>query len=127
MRIMKRLVLVGSVCALSALAAPKPFAGAWKIVGDVSGTPVSQTCTFAVKDAVLTGACVGDEGRSLDLTGELHETSVTWKVTAEWDGSPIVVTFSGTLDTDSTMAGKIDVQPFGVEGTFKGTKAPPAS
>jgi len=25
------------------------------------------------------------------------------------------------------QSGKIDVQPFGVEGTFKGTKAPPAS
>jgi hypothetical protein len=68
----------------------------------------------------LTGSCKSD--KTYEITGEVDDKKVTWKHDAEYEGQKITLTYTGTLDTPSKLEGDIDVQPFGVTGTFNATK-----
>lgn len=121
---MKRFCALSLLWTLSVVAAENPASGNWKIEGTVVSTPVNQTCTFKQDGSALTGTCVGEDGKSVDIAGEVKDKALTWKFGAEWQGTPLTVAFLGTLETDSLIKGSIDVQPLGVGGTFTATRKP---
>ena len=46
---------------------------------------------------------------------------MTWKYESEYNGSPLTLTYTGTLDDSGKIAGSVDVDPFGVTGDFTAT------
>jgi hypothetical protein len=123
----KRLLTLAFVLACSAAAlgqaTPASVAGVWKVTGDVSGVAVDQVCTFAQDGKKLTGSCksAGEE-KPVDISGEVDDKKVTWSFKTTYNGEAIDVTFKGTLDDPAQFKGDIDVQPFGVAGTFSAKK-----
>lgn len=121
---MKRVFSVAAVMAVVCapmLAAPTP-SGTWKVVGDVQGVPVNLTCTLAVADNKVSGACVDDNSKSHPVTGELKDKVVSWSFNSEYEGSPITVNLAGTVDaTSGKMSGTIAVDPMQVDGQFSAT------
>ena len=101
---------------LSGAAYADGLAGAWKITGDVVGNAVEIGCTFAGAADKPTAAC-----GPADKVGPATPVTVAGKnVSWDWDGGQAVLTFKGTLDTDKTMKGDIEVQ--GVTGSFTAAK-----
>jgi hypothetical protein len=99
--------------------------GTWKVIGDVQGVPVILTCSLVQADSKVTGACVDDQSKSHPLTGEVKDQTVSWAFATEYEGSPITVNLSGTIDaTGAKMAGTIAVDPMQVDGTFNATLQP---
>jgi hypothetical protein len=83
-------------------------------------------------DLKVTGACVDDQNKSHPLTGIVKDKSISWNYASEYEGTPIVITWTGALDTTGAkMSGTIAVDPFGVDGDFTATMgtaaAPPAA
>ena len=97
--------------------------GSWHITGSVADNPVDITCALVQKDALLTGSCARKDGKSTDLTGSLKGGSVSWHYATVFNGEPITVTFTCDKPGESTMAGKITVDPYGTEGAFNATKS----
>ena len=123
MQSLKITALLLALLAAPALAQSNTISGAWKVTGDVVGNPINMVCTFIQDCKKLTGSCkaVGAD-KVVDLTGEVDDKKVTWKYDSEYQGQKITLTYTGTLDAPSQFKGDIDVQPFGVTGTFSAAR-----
>lgn len=102
--------------AFSGVALADDVSGAWKISGDVVGNAVDTVCTFSGSADKLTSTCkAGDkDGPAAPVT--VSGKNVTW----DWATDQATLTFKGTLDSDKSMKGDIEVQ--GVTGNFTATK-----
>lgn len=107
---------------VSATAEGTSLSGKWKIDGDVVGNPIQGVCTMNQDGAKISGSCLlGD--RKVDITGEVTEKKVVWKFDSDYNGQPLVTTFSGTInETGSKLSGGIEVAPFNVSGEFTATR-----
>lgn len=117
---MKTLLLSAlMVCgAAASLAADNPsLTGKWKIHQSVMGNDSDSDCTFAQKDNDLTGSCTADQG-SGKIIGKIDGNKVSWLYETEYNGSPLTVKFTGTVDSAGKIAGAVSVEQFGVDGEF---------
>ena len=106
----------------SAFAAAAPnLTGQWSVHNSIAGNESDQQCTFVQTDTKLTGACKSEDGKDLPLTGTLDGSKVTWKYDSEYNGSPLTLTYTATLDDSGKIAGSVEVDPFGVTGDFTAT------
>ena len=107
----------------AAPSAPASVAGTWNLSTNVQGNTGTPTCTFKQEAEKLTGSCSTPSGGQSDVSGEVADTKVTFRYTIDWEGNPLTLVFTATLDTETTMKGAIDVQPMNVPGEFTATKA----
>lgn len=97
--------------------------GIWTINGEVSGVGVDETCTVVQKDSTLTGSCDTSTGK-YDLKGKLDGDTVTFSHGGKYEGTDLLMTYTGTLATDGGLIGTLDVEPFNVNGNFRAKKGP---
>ncbi|MDE3103624.1 MAG: hypothetical protein KGK08_00475 [Acidobacteriota bacterium] len=100
-----------------AAAAAHDLSGKWMVHTSIAGNDNDQTCTLTQKDAVLTGICTSDTG-SVKLTGKVEGSKVSWSYQTDYNGTPLTLHFTGTLDAAGKMSGTTTVDPFGVDGDF---------
>jgi hypothetical protein len=106
---------------LTSLAADNAsLSGKWKIHQSVAGNESDSDCTFIQKDNDLTGSCTADQG-SGKITGKVDGNKISWLYETEYNGSPLTVKFTGTLDSTGKIAGGVTVEQFGVDGDFTAT------
>jgi hypothetical protein len=86
------------------------------------GNDSDQVCTITQKDAAMTGTCKNDQGQEQQLDGKVDGKDVVWSVKGQYEGSPLTISYHGTLDGDK-VSGTLAVDPFGVTGDFKATKS----
>ena len=101
--------------------APVNVAGVWDIGGDVSGVEVVEHCTFVqAADATLSGSC-DVQGAKWPTTGIVKGMEVSFQHNGKYNGDDYTITYHGKLDKGA-MTGTMDVDPFGVSGSFTATK-----
>lgn len=106
-----------------AIAAGVPsLTGQWTVHNSIAGNESDQECKFVQTDNKLTGTCSGTE-KEVQVTGSIDGKKVTWKYESEYNGSPLTVTYTATLDDSDKIAGSVDVDPFGVTGDFTATRS----
>ena len=118
-----RKLLVSSTLlfAISGFAAPTPdLTGSWKIHQSIAGNENDQECTFTVADNKISGSCKAED-KTLPLTGSVDGNKVTWQYETEYNGSPLTIVYTATLDNPDKITGNVEVQPFGVSGDFTAT------
>ena len=107
--------------ASSAFAAGAPgLTGQWSIHNTIAGNESDQECKFVQTDDKLTGSCKGTE-QEVQITGSLDGKKVTWKYEMDYNGSPLTLVYTATLDDSGKITGNVEVQPFGVTGDFTAT------
>jgi hypothetical protein len=118
---------ISAVLLVSALVAGSadPLTGEWKVRNDVAGNVSEMTCTLAQKGEDLTGACATEQG-TVEITGKVIETSVSWVFKSTYNGGPITLNYRGSLK-DGQVAGEVTVEEFSVTGAFTATPALPAA
>lgn len=94
--------------------------GKWKVHNSISGSESDQDCTLSQNGKELTGSCKGDNGE-VKVTGSVDDKKVTWKYDSEYNGSPLTLTYTGTLDDSGSIKGEVNVDPYGVTGDFTAT------
>ncbi len=108
-------------------AAADSLSGTWRITGDVSGNPLDQTCTLKQAADSLSGSCIGQTGETLALTGEVKDGKAVFRYKSDYQGTALTVVFTATSYSAKALKGTMDVQPFGVSGTFSAVPATAAA
>ncbi|MBS1803242.1 MAG: hypothetical protein JST28_07725 [Acidobacteria bacterium] len=115
----KRLALSAVLFAASAFAAGAPnLTGSWTIHNSIAGNESDQPCKFVLAENKLTGSCKNQDDKDLEVTGTLDGNKLTFKYDSDYNGTPLTLTYSATLDDSGKVAGTVEVQPFGVSGDF---------
>ncbi len=95
--------------------------GKWTIHNNVMGNESDMNCTFTQQDKDLSGTCTSDNGDG-KFTGKIDGTKVTWSYLSQYNGDPLTMTYTGTLDPAAgKIAGTVNVEQFGVDGDFTAT------
>lgn len=111
--------------AASAFAAEAPdLTGNWTLHMSVAGNESDQPCKFVQTGNKLAGACKGPE-KDVQIVGNIDGKKLTFKYESEYQGTPLTVMFTATLDGSDKIAGAVDVDPFGVTGDFTATPSKP--
>jgi hypothetical protein len=104
--------------ATSALATPTPnLTGQWTVHNSIAGNESDMACSFVQTGAKLTGSCKGTD-KDLQITGSIDGNKVTWKYDSDYNGTPITLVYTATLDDSGKIVGSVNVDPFGVTGDF---------
>ena len=100
------------------------LSGRWRIVGDVGGYPVNQTCTIKQAGTLLTGNCASDQATE-SISGETVGAEFSFTQNSDYEGSRLQFTYRGTFESATRLKGRIDVQPVGAAGTFTAERVEP--
>jgi hypothetical protein len=65
------------------------------------------------------------EGKDLPIKGRADGSKVKWQFDSEYNGTPLTIKFTGTVDNSGKMSGSVDVDPFGVSGDFSAIRSKP--
>ena len=106
-------------------ALPTPVAdisGVWKVDGSVEDHPVTPTCTLKQAADKVSGSCRFDPDHASDVSGAVNGKDVTWKFDVEYEGTNYTLTFTGKLDSDTSIKGTIAVDPSDAGGEFTAKK-----
>jgi hypothetical protein len=96
------------------------ISGNWKISGSIGDYPIHLNCNFKPNGANLTGTCKGGDRPDRAVTGEINGQKIHFQYEIEYNGEKMTVSYSGTLASDTSMKGSVDVS--GTSGEFTGTK-----
>ena len=112
------------VAASVGFAADQPsVAGQWQVRSLIAGNENDQKCTFTPKDTELTGTCDTAQGGTVNLTGKVEGTKITWTYKSEYNGAPLTANFQGTLEAGK-ITRTVTVPEFSVDGSFTATPVP---
>jgi hypothetical protein len=117
------LLALALAAAVHAAPAVDSLPGTWKLTGDVAGNPLVETCTIKQAGTVVSGSCTNEQGGPYEVTGDVKDGKVTFKHGGDYQGTALTIIYSATLGTPE-LKGTVEVQPFGVTGTFTAAPAP---
>ena len=112
------LLFLLAFAAINVSAADAPsLTGKWKIHNSIAGNESDQDCTFTQTDKDFAGTCSVEQG-TVQVSGKIGDANITWSFKTEYNGSPLTLVYTGTIDKDSKISGTVEVQPMSVMGDF---------
>lgn len=118
----KWMIVAALAAGVPAMAADATVAGKWKLTSEIMGVERSSDCVLTQDGGKVSGECSHD-GESNKLNGTLANGALHLTVNAEFQGTPITVTYDAKVEADKPVSGSVQVDPFGVGGTFTLTKS----
>ncbi len=117
---MKKLICLLVFASLPAWA--DDFSGVWKVDGLIADQPVTPTCTLKQTEDRISGSCKVDADHTLSVEGSVKEKQVTWKYDQEYQGTVYTVTYTGTLESSTSIKGTLTADPSDSTGDFTAKK-----
>jgi len=117
---MKRLFATFALLFTSSALGAQSLTGQWAIHSNIAGNESDQQCRLVMTDNKITGTCKSQD-KDLQVTGTVDGRKVTWQYQSDYNGSPITLIYTATLEDSGKIAGTVEVQPFGVTGDFTAT------
>ena len=117
---MKRIIALLLFASLPAWA--DDVSGVWKVDGLIADHPIAPTCTLKQTDKQISGSCQVDADHAPNVEGSVKEKQVTWKYDQEYEGTVYTLTYTGTLDSNTSMKGTVTADPSDSSGDFTGKK-----
>lgn len=122
---MKKLFAVATLFFASAtFAAGTPnITGKWHFHQDIAGNQSDQNCDFVQTEGNLTGTCrgTGEDDKEVQIKGTIDGNMLTFQYDSTYNGTPLTMKYTATLDDSGKMAGTVVVDPFNVNGEFTAT------
>ena len=122
MKTVLRYALAISMAALPVAAAEDTLTGKWQVHQNIAGNESDQTCAFTQTGGELTGSCDSTQGGKVQVTGKVEAKKISWSFKTEYNGTPLTVKYTGTLDSGK-IAGTVEVPEFSVDGDFTATQS----
>jgi hypothetical protein len=98
------------------------LSGVWKIDGSIASNPITPTCTLKQTDKQLSGSCKIDADHVANIEGSVNEKQVTWKYDQEYQGTVYTLTYTGTLESNTSIKGTVTADPSDSTGDFTAKK-----
>ncbi|MGA3040225.1 MAG: hypothetical protein ABSF54_05460 [Bryobacteraceae bacterium] len=118
---MSRLLLITLLAGLAcATLAAHDISGNWEFTVDTAAGSGSPSFVFKQAGEKLTGNYTGLLGKA-QLTGTVKGDQIDFKFDFSYSGQSGVVHYTGTIESDKKMSGKVEVGDLG-EGTWTGAK-----
>ncbi|HEY5409382.1 MAG TPA: hypothetical protein VIJ94_01525 [Caulobacteraceae bacterium] len=128
---MKRFLILAACAgalALPGLANAADVTGAWKVTISVADMTFHAVCNFTQAGGALTGTCMPSDPapdgapapKPSPVTGKVDGSNVAFGYDITFSDMPLHLDYTGTLSSDTAMAGKLSVA--GMDGTFTGAK-----
>lgn len=115
--------LLTSATVVATAADAPTVTGKWAIHNNIAGNENDMSCNLTQNAADLTGDCTAESG-SVKVTGKVDGKNVSWVYKSEYNGSPITLTYKGTLDTAANkITGTVNVEEYSVDGEFTATQS----
>ena len=102
-------------------AAQASVAGTWNLTVQFDQGSGAPTVVFAQDGETLTGTYTGQFGEA-PLTGTLKGQDIVFRVKISAQGYDVEFTYSGTLESETTMKGTVDLGGM-ASGTWTGKRA----
>jgi hypothetical protein len=121
---MKRTLLAILFVSAAALASAETtsLAGKWRFHSSIQGYEGDLDCTLAQEGATVSGTCKSPESEgTLAMTGKVEDKQVTLQYKTVYNGDDLTIVYTAKLESTEKFAGKVDVQPMGVDGEFTAT------
>ena len=96
-------------------------AGDWALSVDTEQGTTPPSVTLEQNGSELTGHYSSETLGEADVKGNVNGNEVTFSLSANVQGYPIDVTYTGTVQDDGTLSGQISLGGLG-GGTFTGKK-----
>jgi hypothetical protein len=97
--------------------APVNVTGKWLFAVETSAGGGTPTVTLKQEGEKLTGHYSSAQLGEADLTGSVKGTAITFAFGTDVQGTHLDVTYSGTIEGNDSMKGKVNLGGLG-EGTF---------
>jgi hypothetical protein len=94
--------------------------GKWKGEVEVAGNSATPAFTFKQDGGTLTGTYKGMLGEA-PVTGTVEGKKIRWVVKVNYDGNPVTLVYTGTIESDTLIKGTVDFAGQ-AEGTFTAKK-----
>jgi hypothetical protein len=117
---LKRVICLFLFASLPALA--DDVSGVWKVNGSIADHTIAPTCTLKQADKQISGSCKVDADHTLSVEGSVNEKQVTWKYDQEYEGTVYTLTYTGTLDSNTSIKGAVTADPSDSTGDFTAKK-----
>lgn len=115
------LVVLAAGTARAGQAAKTDVTGTWTFNVQTDAGAGTPTVTLKQEGEKLTGHYSSETLGEADLTGDVKGSAVAFTFSAQVQGFALPVSYSGTLDTPTTMKGTLSITGVG-DGTFTATK-----
>ena len=109
--------LLASAAVLAGAADNPSISGKWQVKQSIAGNENEQACNFMQTGSELTGSC-GSAAGIVQISGKIDDKKVSWIFKTEYNGSPLTVKYTGTLDSNNKISGTVDVEEYSVQGEF---------
>ena len=109
------------LAAISLFAADDSLSGNWQVRQNIAGNESEQACTFTQTGPELSGSCESTRGK-VQITGKVQEKKITWSYKSEYNGTPLTVNYTGTLESGK-ISGTVTVPEFSADGDFTATQS----
>ena len=127
-RVSAVVIIAALALAGSAFAQEKPkdppkidVSGTWDMSVETPQGTMTLTSTFKQDGEKLTGRYSSTMLGEADLTGSVKDQAIAFSLTASVQGNSIELTFTGTIEDNNSMKGKVSFGGFG-KGTFTGKR-----
>jgi hypothetical protein len=114
---MRKSLLLAALTLLP-LCALADFAGVWTASFETQVGVQNYTYTFKVDDTKLTGTAKSDNGEVEIADGKVEGDKITFVENLDYQGMPLVITYTGTLNDEGEIEFSRDVAGIATE-TFK--------
>ena len=122
---MKKLLATATLFFSSAaFAAGTPvITGKWHLSQNVAGNQSEQNCNFVQVEGIVTGTCkgTGEDDKDVRIKGTVDGNKLTFQYDTSYNGTPLTMKYTATLDDSGKMAGAVLVDPFNINGEFTAT------
>ncbi len=118
---MRVLLLVLALATRVAAADKVNVTGKWDLTVETSAGSGNPTAEFKQEDEKLSGTYRGMFGES-KLEGTVKGNKIEFKVPVNAQGNQVTFVYTGTIEEDGTMKGKVDLGGMG-EGTWTAERA----
>src|SRR5437867_12931564 len=115
------LMILAMASFTAAQAAKVDVSGTWAFTVQTDAGTGTPTVTLKQDGEKLTGHYSSATLGEADVTGTVKGASVTFAFNASVQGTSLAVTYTGTLENNNSMKGKISLGGLG-DGTFTGKK-----
>ena len=109
-------LLAAASASLIAADAPS-LTGKWEVYTSIAGNDSNMICSFTQKDADLSGTCDSQRG-TVAIAGKVDGSKMNFSYKSEYEGSPLTVAYTGTIQSESRIKGSVEVPEYGVSGDF---------
>jgi hypothetical protein len=118
---MKRLLATFALLFASQAFGAQNLTGQWAVHISIAGNEHDFDCKLAEADKKITGTC-GEQ--NVPVSGTVDGKNATWQYDIDYNGSPLTLIYTATLDDSAKIAGTVEAQQYNVTGDFT---AEPAS